>query len=89
MPHPKVNEYHTICCGESGIMYIWDIIEVRNHPIPIEQPEFETSPNMKTVGIMLRLTRAMWSTGKAVAIYNGFCVLKGLLEMSNRGGLCK
>ena len=22
-PHPKVNEYCTICCGESGIMYGW------------------------------------------------------------------
>ena len=49
------------------------------------RPEFETSPNMKTVGLMLRLTRARWSTGKAVIIDSGLCVLKGLLEMRKRG----
>ena len=28
-PHkspPKGNEYHTIFCGESGIMYVWEIV---------------------------------------------------------------
>ena len=25
-PHPKGNDYHTIFCGEIGIMYDWDII---------------------------------------------------------------
>ena len=84
-PHPKGNEYHTIYWGESGIMYGWEIVEGRDHPIPMGRPEFETSPNMKTVGLMLRLTRARWSTGKAVIIDSGLCVLKGLLEMRKRG----
>ena len=22
-PHPKINEYHTLLCGMSGIMYRW------------------------------------------------------------------
>ena len=52
-PHPKGNGYQTICCGESGIMYGWDIFEGRDHPIPMGRPEFETIPNMKTVGLML------------------------------------
>ena len=34
-PHPKGNEYHTICCGEIGIMYGWKIVEERDHPIPM------------------------------------------------------
>ena len=84
-PHPKCNEYHTICCGESGIMDGWDIVEVRDHPIPMGRAEFETSPNIKTVGLMLRLPRAPWSTGKAVIMDSGFCVLKGLLETRKRG----
>ena len=75
-PYPNGNAYHTICCGESGIMYGWEIVEGRDHPIPMGRPEFETSPNMKTVGVMLRLTRALWSTGKAVITDSGFCVLK-------------
>ena len=48
-PHPKGNEYHTICCGESGIVYDWETVEGRDHPIPMGRPEFETSTNMKTV----------------------------------------
>ena len=78
-PHPKGNKYHTICCGESGILYGWVIVEGRDHPIPMGRPEFDTSPNMKTVGLMLRLMRVLWSTGKTVIMDSGFCVLKGLL----------
>ena len=84
-PYPKGNAYHTICCGESGIMYGWEIVERRYNLIPMGQPEFETSTNMKTVGLMRRLTRALWSTGKAVIMDSVFCVLKGLLEMRKRG----
>ena len=52
-PHPKGNKYHTICCGESGIMYGWVIVEGRDHPIPMGRPEFETSPNINMVGLVL------------------------------------
>ena len=48
--------------------------------------EFESSPNMKTVGLVLWLTRILWSTGKAVIMDSGFCVLKRLLKMRKRGG---
>ena len=84
-PHPKGNEHHTICCGESGIIYGWQIVEVRDHRIPMGQPEFQTSLNMKKVVLMLRLKRALWSTGKATIMGSGFCVLKGILEMRKRG----
>ena len=47
--------------------------------------QFETSPNMNMVGIMLQLTRALWSTGYGVVIDIGFCVIRGLLEMRKRG----
>ena len=39
---------------------------------------------MKMVGLMLRLTGALWSTGKAVIMDSICFVLKGLLEMSKR-----
>ena len=45
------------------------------------RPQFKTSPNTNMVGLMLRLTRALWSTGKAVITESGFCFLKGLLEI--------
>ena len=73
--HPEGNDYHTICCGESGIIYGWWIVEGRDHTIPMGRPDFETSNNMKTVGLMLRLTRALWITGKAVIMDSGFYFL--------------
>ena len=48
-PHPKGNNCHTICFGESVIMHVWDIVEVRYHMFPMGRPEFDTSPNMNMV----------------------------------------
>ena len=84
-PHPKDNKYHTIFCGDIGIMHKWDIVEGRYHKIPMGRPQLKTSPNMKTVEIMIWLTRELPTTGKAVVTYSGFCVLKLLQETRKRG----
>ena len=84
-PHSKDNEYHTLSCGEIGIIHGWDIFKGSHRLIPMGIPNFETSPYKKTTGIMLRLARALWITGKAVVMDRIFCVLKGLLEMRKRG----
>ena len=65
-------------------MYVWDIVEGSDHPIPMGRPEFDTSTNMKTVGLMLRLTRSLWNNGKAVIMDSDFCVLKGVLIIRKR-----
>ena len=48
----KGNEYHTICYDKSSIVYVWDIVEGRDHPISVGRPQLDTSTNMKTVGIV-------------------------------------
>ena len=55
------------------------------HPIPMGRLEFGSSPDMKTVLIMLWIMILLLSTGKAVIMYTGFCVLKVLLKMRKRG----
>ena len=80
-PHKKGNKGHTISCSESGIIYNWDIVEWRDHMIPMGRPQSETSPNMKTVGLMIWLMRSLWSTWKAVVTDSSFCALKGLSVM--------
>ena len=40
---------------------------------------------MKMVGIMINLTRVLWSTGKAVIMDSSLCVLRGIFTMSKRG----
>ena len=52
-PHPNFKEYHTLFCGESAIMYGWEIIDGRYHLIPMGRPEFETIPNMKIIGLVI------------------------------------
>ena len=59
-PHPKGNEYHTIWCGEIGIIYGWEIVEGRDHLIPMGRPEFETSTNTWSVWLMLWLTTEVY-----------------------------
>ena len=84
-PHPKGKNYHTISCDESGIIYGWENVEGRDHPIPMGIPEFDTSSNVKVVGIMFRLTRDLWSTRKAVIMDTGFCAFILILEMRGIG----
>ena len=59
--HPKGIDYHTICCGESVIMYVWGIFEGRDIPIPMGRPDLETISTMNAVGIIIWLTRLLWS----------------------------
>ena len=44
---------------------------------------------MKTVGLMVCLTRALWSSGKALVMNSGLCVLIGILKIEKEGDLWK
>ena len=52
-PHKKGNKYHTICCGESGLMYVWYIVEGMDNIIPMGITKCDICTNMKTVGLMI------------------------------------
>ena len=84
-PHPKGNTYQTICYGKSGIMYVWKIFEGKDNLITMGITKFKTSINLKTAGLVLLLTRVLWSTGKELIIDIGFCVLKGLFGNEEEG----
>ena len=45
-------------------MYGWDIFKDTDHPITIGRPEFDTSNNMKTVGLILWINRSIWTIGR-------------------------
>ena len=82
-PHPFGNEFHTIACGMCGILYAIEIVEGKDKPRETGRPEFDNLG--KTVGLMLRLTKMLWNTGKVVVLDSGFCVLKGIVELLKRG----
>ena len=82
-PHPFGNEYHTICCGLSGIMFQIELVEGKDAPVERGQPEHNEMG--KTVGLLLRLTKPLRGTGKVVILDSGFCVLKALIELRKVG----
>ena len=77
-PHPKGNEYHTILCVKSKIIYMWKLVEGEDRAKELGRPELETGPGTSKMVLMWRITKTLWETGKVVIIYSGFCVLKGL-----------
>jgi hypothetical protein len=83
-PWPFGNEYHTIACGVSEILYRLELVEGKDEPKEGRGPKFCDDLG-KTVGLLLRLTRTIWGTGKIVVLDSGFCVLQGIVELKKRG----
>lgn len=82
-PHPYGNEYHTACCGKSHILFSLELVEGKDHPMQL-QTEFDNLGG-KTVGLLLRMLKSYFATGKYVVLDSGFCVLKGIVELRKRG----
>lgn len=82
-PHPFGNEYHTVCCCLCGVLYRLELMEGKD--APPERPAEQFSELGKTVGLLLRMTRSIWGTGKALVLDSGFCVLKGIVELKKKG----
>jgi hypothetical protein len=80
-PHPFGNEYHSMCCGESGIMYRIEMVEGKDRPteLPIDESKG------KTVSLLLRFCNSIAGRGMVVILDSGFCVLKGLIELRKIG----
>ena len=83
-PHPFGNEYHSICCAKSRIMYQIELVEGKDEPKEKPKPEFydKKSP---TTSLLLRLCKPIFGHGMIVALDSGFCVLKALLTLKKYG----
>lgn len=77
-PHPFGNEYHSIGCGMSTIMWAIELMEGKDRP-----KEFPSEGG--TAGLLLRLCKALYGTGKIVVLDSGFCVLQALIALKNVG----
>lgn len=82
-PHPMGNEYHSLCCGISGIMYAIELVEGKDRPQQLSPPKF--SEHGKTTGLLLRLTESISHSGRVVIMDSGFCVLKSLVKLASVG----
>ena len=80
-PKPFGNEYHDICCDESGIKFALEMVEGKDRP-----KELPSDPkNEATIGLLKRLCKPLYGTGSVVILDSGFCVLKGLVELREQG----
>jgi hypothetical protein len=82
-PHPTGNEYHSICCGVSGVMYAIELVEGKDRPRA--QPYAKYSEHGKTTGLLLRLTDSIAHSGRIVIMDSRFCVLKALIKLASVG----
>jgi Transposase IS4 len=83
-PWPFGNEWYSIACGISGIMFGLELVEGKDEPP--ERSNLREHDNLgKTVGLLLRLCKSLYYTNKLVVLDSGFCVLKALVELRIRG----
>ena len=64
-PWPLGNEYHTMTCGTSGILYALEIVQGREEPW---QGQKELSDKGKTVDLLLHLTRPIRALQKLFSL---------------------
>jgi len=82
-PWPYGNEYHTICCCTSGILFAQELVEGRDRPK--EKQEEYSEFKGATTGLLLRLCKSFFHMAKIVVLDSGFCVLRALVELRKRG----
>ena len=83
-PHPFGNEWNAICCGLSGIVFDVELAEGDNNAPPerLRPPHSDKGP---TGGLLLRLTKTIHHTGKAVILDSEFCVLEASIALKKMG----
>ena len=83
-PKDKGNEYHTICCGLTGIMFGWEIVEGKDRPRQRGKPEFEEQLG-KTAGLLMHLCKPIFHTSKYIVLDSGLCVMSALIALKKVG----
>ena len=82
-PWPFGNEYHTVCCCTSGIVWGIDLVEGKDLPRALGQQEFDNMGSK--VGLLLRMLTPIFHKGYVVILDSGFCVLKTIIELQKKG----
>ena len=80
-PRPFGNEYHSICCGLSCIMFAVELVEGKDRPKELPSP----NKKEKTAHLLLELCKSLWGSGKIVVLDSGFCVLMALIALKKVG----
>ena len=68
-------------------MFVIELAEVKSHPLQNGPFDFEDL-NRKTVGLLLRIMKKYFATGRYVILDSGICVLKWLTQLRKKGIFC-
>ena len=84
-PHPFGNEYHTIACCDTHIIFYIEIMEGKDRPSqgPDSVAEFEEKG--ATPGLVTRMTRTIWGSSRVVLLDSGFGYLPCLQALKGKG----
>ena len=82
-PWPFGNEYHTVCCCRTGIMWGIELVEGKDGPSQLGKPKHDEMGS--TVGLLLQMQVPIFHMGLVVILDSGFCVLKGIIELHKKG----
>ena len=83
-PHPFGNEYHTVECGLTNILYQMEIVEGKDQPAEYKDSQQEKELG-KTGAMMMRILKPIVGTAKVVILDSGFCVLSALVALRKAG----
>lgn len=83
-PHPFGNEYHTIACAMSKIIFRLELVEGKDRPSWRPVPEFEDQLG-KTGGLIMRMTEPLWHTGSVVVMDSAFCHAAAMRALVTKG----
>ena len=75
-PHPFGNERHRIFCGLTSIIRRTKIVEGKY--CPSQRGAKQHQKIDKKFGLMLRMSKPIFGSGKSIVFDSGFCVSKGV-----------
>ena len=61
-PWKTGNEYYTIACGLSSIIFHVEMVEGKGRPNELGPPKYEDHGGKK-IDLLLRMTKSNWNTG--------------------------
>ena len=65
-------------------MFAVEIVEGKERPVDLGSPEFEAVIG-KTGGLLLRMLKSCFNSGRYVVLDSGFCVLKAIVAFYEKG----
>jgi hypothetical protein len=68
-PWPLGNEYHSIVCSQSDVMFAIELVEGKDVPSHRDHPRFEHHEKGKTVSKLIRLTKSLQDNHNARRMY--------------------